>query len=318
MKTLVHQPLHVYADQLTALLQQSAHEPNPALFLFKNEARKPLFMAEAILRLLKATEGGKKIKKQLKSVKNMEDLLGEIDCYDGFFKEFSRKKGVLPAECEAIRIKRDKAMRKLNKRLTKKQFDHKVINRLSANKADFDDVQLISAFEEQMHRELKDSASFFGQFPNQFTDLESQVHEIRRKLRWISIYAESLMGVVALKSGKSTCAWQKEFLTEQSLASPFNRLPRQKGLAKYILLDARAFYALNFTVDRLGVIKDKALSIEVLAAAIKGQEVKECSACEDEAREKLKLTSTKDDLFADAHHLLNRFFHTYKIHKKLF
>ncbi|MES2679041.1 MAG: hypothetical protein V4635_04115 [Bacteroidota bacterium] len=312
-----HLPLQKYADQLITLFQSAITSKDPAVFLYKNEARTPLFMAESLARLMCKINPGHRIEKALKAFKKPEDLLGEADHYDSFNKQFSKNKAVSKAQLDYLVKKRNKAFKKLNEKLPEKDYYQEPFNRLAAEKINFEDIKLISGIEKQIRTELKDSAGFFAKYPEKFTDLESQVHEIRRKLRWISIYSQSLQGIIVLKTQKTKPSWEKEFQSKTSLSSAFNKLPLKKGLAKHIYFNRNAFYALTYTIDRLGVIKDQAQAIEVLAKSIKKTGALVDESYIETAIKQLGVKYTEKDLMQDAHELLEKFFVTYKIHEKL-
>jgi hypothetical protein len=309
-------PLRHYAGELVTLFQKSITARDPAVFLYKNNARTTLFMTESLARLLKALDGGPKMGKALKALKKPEDILGEADYYDNCHRQFSKNKKVSHVQLAYFEKKRDSAFAKLNKKLRKKDYYQEPFNQLAAMSIDFNDNKLITGIENQIRKELRESAGLFAKYPLKFTEFESQVHELRRKLRWVSIYSQSLGGIIVLKTAKTPEPWQKDFQSKKSLDSDFNKVPLKKGLAKYIYFNRNAFYALNYTIARLGVIKDKALAIEALASSIKKTGLADESYTET-ALKQLGVAYTEKDLLQEAHRLLEKFFISFKIHEKL-
>lgn len=74
-------PFLFYSAQLQELLLKSSKEKNPALWLYKNNARTILFMLEALTRLHNHAFDEKLFEKWNKRFKKLEDLFGEIDQY---------------------------------------------------------------------------------------------------------------------------------------------------------------------------------------------------------------------------------------------
>ena len=58
-----------------------------------------------------------------------------------------------------------------------------------------------------------------------FDNVEEDVHELRRKLRWLSIYPQALQGFIQYSKDKKTELHLKKYLTKQIVNSPYNKLP---------------------------------------------------------------------------------------------
>jgi hypothetical protein len=96
-------------------------------------------------------------------------------------------------------------------------------------------------------------------------DLEAGVHELRRKVRWFSLYAAALDGAVVLDPDVAppTKGWSR-YLGEAVVNSPFNRLPAPGAGVDPLTLPAPLFYALSWAIAELGRIKDAAQETEVV------------------------------------------------------
>lgn len=313
-----HLPLQFFCKQIIDVFQKAIANPDPASFLHRNKARTPLFMAESLARILAETEHGKKYKKAFKLFKKLEDVLGLIDDYDNLIQQFSKNKSIKEAEVNYFIKKRDKAIEKLNVRLINKEFYqsefNQVLNKLTVN---FNDKIIAHQLQQHIKQELEVCYRFYSECGDGFIDMENQVHEIRRKLRWISIYGESFNGSMVLEKHKTTHSWEKKFISGQSAADPYNTLPVHKYITHTIAVDQKAFYALNTVIDQLGEIKDKAFVVDSLSKAIgKTLELKK-----EEARhlalKHLKANYTETSLLKEAHELLEAFFDTYAIYKLL-
>jgi hypothetical protein len=93
-----------------------------------------------------------------------------------------------------------------------------------------------------------------------FNDLEHGVHEFRRQLRWISIYAQALNGLIQLKSIENSHPTIDLYLTKQVLEGPFNKMPEVVSISKSICFQAANFYALSWMIAESGQLKDEGLS----------------------------------------------------------
>ena len=83
-----------FLNQLQILLDKSAKQKNPALWLYQNNARTPLFMLEGLAKLYAGIHNKKKFTKIKAQFKLLEDTIGAIDYYDSFAKEFVAKKNI--------------------------------------------------------------------------------------------------------------------------------------------------------------------------------------------------------------------------------
>src|SRR6186713_3659761 len=78
-----------HLNKLQELLIKSSKQKNPALWLYQNDARTPLFMLEGLAKLYAGIHNEKKFKKLKEQFKLLEDGFGAIDYYDSFAKEFA-------------------------------------------------------------------------------------------------------------------------------------------------------------------------------------------------------------------------------------
>lgn len=311
--------LEKYCRQLVDLFQQALTKTDPARFLYEQGAREPLFMLESLLRLLKFTHRDTGIHEALKKIKKLEDLLGKIDDQDHLYLYFTKKSIIGVKQKTYFEAKRVDALLKLNKKLLKHNYYQDTFHNLIGQfKINFDDEHLIRKLEEEIRWELKAALHFYMQYPAGFKKMESEVHELRRKLRWSSMYGQSLQGIIQLRGDKTGQAWEHDFCGQEAKKSPYNQLPVTKGLSAYIQMNANAFCALNFIVKQIGQIKDQGLAIEALKESLVLTKAFTEKKAERVAERKLKYPSTKKELLKQAHLLFHQFFKTYKIQEALF
>jgi hypothetical protein len=315
MALVTHYPFQLYCGQLIALFKKAKTNSNPALFLYKNKARVTIFMAESILRASNKLFEDKQIKEWHSTIKKLEDYLGQIENYIEILANFSKIKTIKVQQLEYVSGKLDKAVEKLNSKLVRNDFYLADLFQMNKEfKINFNDKAIVLKLQEEIKSELIEACDFFNQFPKGFTDMEKQVHELRRKLRWISIYGESFRGLIVLHDEKVKYAWEKAFITQKEIKSPFNKLPVSKKLNQYISLNKKAFYALSFMIANLGIIKDKAFGLYFLEKSIRKTNTEKGINSAILANKQLNAKYTEATLFKEAHILLNTYFNKYKIH----
>ena len=83
-----------FLNKLQVLLDNAAKQKNPALWLYSNDARTPLFMLEGLTKLYTQIHNKKKFTKLKEQFKLLEDTLGAIDYYDNIAKDIISKKKI--------------------------------------------------------------------------------------------------------------------------------------------------------------------------------------------------------------------------------
>ncbi|MCE3229215.1 MAG: hypothetical protein K0S32_3766 [Bacteroidetes bacterium] len=309
---------NIHVKQLQKLLTESKKQKDPAYWLYLNKARKPLFMLESIALIVSRTTEDKKTTDWLKFFKKLEDVLGEIDHYDVLVKEFSAKKAIRKELVDYYKKKLEKILVKFNKKLVKREFYIPRLKEFANDNHPAFTKTLILKIKQQIINDVNAAALFFKDYAKGFHNFEEQVHELRRKIRWASIYGESLGGIIILKDTSKLYTWEKEFVTKEVLNSDFNKLPVRKGFPEYIHFNKKAFYALSYAIGKLGEIKDKGLSIEALSKSLEKTGTSKTKKPFDEASRMLGTRESEEDLLKQAHALLTKYYSTYKIHQELF
>ncbi|PBQ32909.1 hypothetical protein CNR22_14375 [Sphingobacteriaceae bacterium] len=305
-------PLQKQSHQILEFLQRSASQKNPAWFLYHHKVRSPLFMAESVTRILTEITEEKFLLKAGKKIKKLEDSLGALEDYDTLVTLFSKNKKIKKEQVAYFEKKLEKTQKKLNSKLIEKEFYQEIFQHLSSSKLNLNNKEWVEKFKKQISKELNDGYSFFTKLKTGFTSMEEEVHEIRRNLRWISIYAQSLDGLIVLDADSKKYSWEKKFITQAEKKSPYNKLPLQKNLEAYIHFNKKAFLALSFVITKLGEIKDKGLRWENLAESLP-----ENKNAMDLAAKQLNLKYNQEDLFKEAYDLLEDYFVTHRIHELL-
>jgi hypothetical protein len=265
-----------YIDQISALIKNAESQENPALWLFKNNARTPFFMLEALSRLYEKIDDHKTFRKLREQFKLVEDLLGEIDYYNWLNDSLSGKK-IDDIPRQFIKRKLDEGVRKFNDLLIEKGWiarGNKRIGKISRKleKAGWPGSEKeVKCFESIYKAAVKGINSFVEATDFRFDNVEEDVHELRRRLRWLSIYPQALQGAIRYAPDPSQEPHLKKYLTQEIVNSPYNKLPESADLP-VLLLDKNYFLALSWMIAQLGSLKDEGLLITGLAEAIAGTE----------------------------------------------
>lgn len=269
------QRFEYFLNKLSQQLADASKAENPAAKLFEIGARNNLFMLEALARMYGKLHNESKFEKLVKQFKSFEDALGGIDYYSGFVEIFSANTAISSEVVDYLRTRQTELTTALNERLLKKdwlkQGDGGRVNKMwrKLKKADWlsekDEVKAIAGVYDS---EIKSIKKFVDKTGLPFTALEEQVHELRRKLRWLSIYPQALQGAVQYGEGKLEESQLQQYFTEAIVHSPFNVFPKADGNAYILLLNKPEFFALSWMIAELGKIKDDGLQIFVLAEAL--------------------------------------------------
>lgn len=262
-----------YLNQLQALLQEAAKEHNPALYLYKNDARTPLFMLEALSRIYRDIHNNKKFNKLRDQFKELEDALGAIDYYDAYANDFLKHPMVPVHIREYVQGQAREKIQRLNEILSEEKW-LQPDGRLKKIRSKLKDADWLQPKEElQGIRDVYEDAiddinEFLKASGGKFTEMENQVHEFRRALRWLSIYAQALRGCIQITdSGESEQA-TKEYLTPEVVESKFNIMPDAGDNNWFLLLEKNYFYALSWLIAQLGKLKDEGLQYFAVAEAL--------------------------------------------------
>jgi hypothetical protein len=264
-----------YVVKLEELLLQASRTDNAALYLYQNNTRTIAFMLEGLCKLYAGMHNQKKFEKLKDRFKELEDMLGAIDYYDAFSISFKKDKTITDVLKKYITARKEECIATLNTTLEKKKWiSHdpsrltKINKKLSKLKwkTPEEEIILIKSFYEKSIDEIND---FFESTGDTFTNLEDQVHEIRRKIRWLSIYPQALQGVVQFSRKVAVDKNVKKYLTKETVNSPFNVFPKRGVNKNVLLVHKNYFLAMSNVIATLGKIKDKGLKIVVLAEAIK-------------------------------------------------
>ncbi|MFZ1369319.1 MAG: hypothetical protein WAR78_02995 [Ferruginibacter sp.] len=263
-----------YLNQFAELLTLSSKQKNPALWLYQHGARTPLFMLEGLARLYAGLHNKKKFGKLKDQFKVLEDAIGAIDYYDAFAKEFARDKKIPTTIKSYILAQSREKIQSLNEILTEKEWvspDNTRIAKIRKKLAgaewltERDEIERMHVFYSTAVKSLLNS---MNEKNFHFDNVETDIHEIRRDLRWLSIYPQALGGCIQLSKAKSTAKYLAKYATKEITGSPYNIMPDAGNCKHFLLLDKSRFYALSWLIAELGKLKDDGLRVVVIEEAI--------------------------------------------------
>lgn len=264
-----------YLQQIHVLLNKGREQKNPAVWLFKNNARTPFFMLEGLAKIYAEIHNTKKFSKLNHNFKLIEDGLGQIDYYQSLSLAFTAHKQI-PASCrQYIKKQSDRCAVQLNDLMEDKDWlsnDNKRIKKITEKLKEADwlkpreEVEAISGF---YKTSIVTITEFGAETGYHFENIEKDVHELRRKLRWLSIYPQAMQGAIQYAREAKTDPHLKKYLTDEIVSSPYNKLPAAGSNTTFVLLRKSYFLALSWMIDHLGSLKDEGLLLTGLCEAIK-------------------------------------------------
>jgi len=263
-----------FLDQFQLLLTKSSKQKNPGLWLYQNNARTPLFMLEGLAKLYSGIHHRKKFEKIKTQFKLLEDVLGAIDYYDSFAKEFSKNKKIPTTIVSYLQAQTREKIQSLNEILIEKEWLGVEGKRITKIKEKLQSTNWLkeekeaNKINEFYGNAIYEIAAFIKTENFHFKNVEADVHELRRKLRWLSIYPQALRGAIQLSNTKSKSKHLAKYQTTAIISSPFNKLPDAGSSKCFLLLNKQYFYALSWLIAELGKLKDSGLSVIAIKEAL--------------------------------------------------
>lgn len=321
MATKDFNPFLFYSAQLQDLLKRASNQKNPALWLYKNNARTILFMLESLTRLHDDAFNEKLFGKWNKRFKKLEDLFGEIDQFASLENELKLNEKITKEIVKYFTVNTSNFLDKCNRRLIEKEWFSDKLKSFDYKLSEFDveyNQGYLDDLKYSMIDEVESILKFVKKSNYHFTKIEEEIHELRRKLRWLSIYAQSLNGLIQLKASGKKGKFQINYFTKDILKSPYNIVPTRPKNTAIIEFDHDSFFALSWMIKELGSLKDKGLKVQKLSDAIFISE----DITKEQANEKaLKLLGldmkTQENILKQASELVETFVVKDKILDKL-
>lgn len=263
-----------FLDKLQDLLLTASKQKNPALWLYQNDARTSLFMLEGLSKLYAGIHNKNKFVKIENEFKLLEDTLGAIDYYDVFAREFAQRIDFPAPILAYLEAQAREKIQSLNEILTQKHWLGDVNSNIDQFKKKLakvdwlDGKEEVKCIESFYRKAIANIIKFASISSFHFQNVETEVHALRRKLRWLSIYPQALPGCIQLSKEKNTPAYIPKYLTPEILSSPFNKMPDAGNNKHFLLLEEDHYFALSWMIDKLGTLKDAGLRVIAVKEAL--------------------------------------------------
>jgi len=263
-----------YFIKLQALLTQAAKQKNPALWLYTNNARTPLFMLEGLAKIYAELHNKKSFSKIKEQLKLLEDALGAIDYYDTIAKDLAKNKKIPVAVLNYLQAQTREKIQSMNELLTEKKWFATEESRIKKIQEKLQKADWLTADKEVRMfatiygRSIYEIIEFMEDTKYHFDNMEMDVHELRRKIRWLSIYPQALQGCIQLVGNKTSPNHLKKYLTKEIVTSPFNKMPDAADTKEFLMLEKKFFLSLSWLIAELGKLKDNGLHIIALKEAL--------------------------------------------------
>lgn len=264
-----------FLNNLNILFAEAEMQENTGWWLYKNDARTPAFMLEGLAKIYKHAhdeeEGLKKIKDDCKL---LEDALGAVDYYDNLAIDIGKIPEIKKEYLSFINKKAAEKIAVLNELLTDRKWIAHKRNRIERCREKLSNInwktgeEEITGLRNYYRQEIDEINSFIDSRNGKFTNLEDEVHEFRRKIRWLSIYPKALNGAIQLCGNIEQKPELQNYFTPDILQSPYNKMPSPEEQEKILYLSKPDFFALSWMISAIGKLKDKGLNIYGLAEAI--------------------------------------------------
>ncbi len=269
-----YQRFEFFLLQAEALVSKAAKQKNPALYLYHNNARTPLFMLEGLAKIYCGLHNSKHFAKIKEHFKLLEDALGAIDYYDSIAKNLAPNKKIPPPVLAYLQAQTREKIQRLNELLEEHGWTGSSATRIEKIRkklagADWlEEKDEVKEFQEFYGKAIYGIVAFMDNLSFHFENMEADVHELRRKLRWLSIYPQALQGCIQLAQGKLKPRHLSKYLTPEIVNSPFNKMPEAGDNTCFLLLNTNYFLALSWMIAELGKLKDSGLQIIALEEAM--------------------------------------------------
>lgn len=264
-------------QELAILSVAATKTPEPALHFFLQNARNNFFDLEATFRIFRKTHGKDQAESLMETYKEAEDALGKYD-FENTTTQLFLKNSELPVSIkESILLSEKKAYIELKQFLHKNKWLPDATNSITEQKNKMEEILSVS------YADFRDDfIDFLSKTARKTTEqyqkgeldphlLEEGIHEIRRKIRWLSIYIKISGGIIQTKKNDKQSSEYKKYLREDILASPFMKIPPSHNSIKPLLIQFENFAALSWMIQELGQLKDQGLTYERILQLTKSE-----------------------------------------------
>ncbi|MBL7949425.1 MAG: hypothetical protein KBA16_02530 [Bacteroidia bacterium] len=249
-----------WLQALDEVLRKCKRRPDPAEAFYKSDARSILFRLEALSRIGRGMLDKKAFDPLYDRFKQLEDILGAMDHAEAMLEQIGGIKGL--AKFAAARYGKTYKQELKQLALILEQDGWwsgealRQVRDLVAVHVVEEDGKFRNRLGEFLARELEKTEEQYRDGELNPHQLEGGLHELRRKLRWFSIYAAVLQGRLRLAKVPVVDERLKKYCTKEIVGSPFNKLPSTPKGVMALTVQSTYFYALSWLIRELGNWKD--------------------------------------------------------------
>lgn len=255
----------ILLQSLENIAKKTKNDKEPHLAFYKFGSRNVLFKLEALYRIYRSIEDEDLFNDLLSKAKEVEDQLGQYDFHLWIYNQISLNKNIPNEVIEHFKNNVSIAENSLKKILEDSGWLLSTSENYQANISKLREFKWpsIEVFTTKFNKFLiKQVSKIIHDFEDDdynLDEIEEGIHELRRKIRWISIYSSSVEGIVQLKPSKNSTASFQKYLQPEVVNNPYNKLPAKPKETRPIYIKSIYFYALSWIIDELGKLKDEGL-----------------------------------------------------------
>lgn len=252
-----------HIHQLHDLLKKTKGDPEA---FYTAGGRNIFFRLETLTRIAGGLGDKDDFESARKQFKESEDLLGEYDFYAAYLTAFHDNKNCRLAFLEIFGDQLEESEATLRENLSRWTENSAIemvetfYKRCGTIRFD-DEPSFTKAFCRFMIKATEKIISDYKEGAYSTTDIEAGLHELRRKLRWISLYIQVARGMVQHQPSQQPQKKFAKYTTKETLASPFMKLPELPSFSQPIILRTETYAALSWMIATLGTSKDQALTL---------------------------------------------------------
>ncbi|MBK9401568.1 MAG: hypothetical protein IPN36_12145 [Bacteroidetes bacterium] len=243
---------------------------------FLSGARNHFFKLEAACRYLREIDHEKVFDEYYDIFKEAEDQLGQYDHHFALLSEIRKIGKQWPAKViDHFEDQHKSSAKKLENYLEKEEWMQQNPPHLIRFIEKLKQMESISGedFKERTGKFLiKTIDKISDNYKNgklDASEIEEGVHEIRRKIRWLSIYTQVCGGMIQLSSEKIPDSFPSQYIGKDILNSDFMKMPKALKDVSPITIRTELFAALSWMINYLGSQKDIGLKIVACTEAFK-------------------------------------------------
>lgn len=241
-----------WLQALDEVLRKCKRRPDPAEAFYKSDARSILFRLEALSRIGRGMLDKKAFDPLYDRFKQLEDILGAMNHAEAMLEQIGGIKGL--AKFAAARYGKTYKQELKQLALILEQDGWwsgealRQVRDLVAVHVVEEDGKFRNRLGEFLARELEKTEEQYRDGELNPHQLEGGLHELRRKLRWFSIYAAVLQGRLRLAKVPVVDERLKKYCTKEIVGSPFNKLPSTPKGVMALTVQSTYFYALSWLI----------------------------------------------------------------------